>query len=106
MGFFDMFNDEKVEPGPREAQLNATISGRVQGVGFRWWTAGEAKTLGLVGYAKNLDNGDVEVVAQGSRESCEKLQTIFGSGNTAGHVENVDAEITQPTGSYKGFGTY
>lgn len=106
MGFFDIFSDADSKPEVIEAQLNATVSGRVQGVGFRWWTAGEAKHLKLVGYAKNLDNGDVKIVAQGSQESCEKLLAILTSGNTAGHVEHVDAEITQPTGSYKGFGTY
>nr|WP_239478990.1 acylphosphatase [Rothia sp. ZJ1223] len=86
--------------------MNATVSGKVQGVGFRWWTAGEAKNLKLVGYAKNLDNGDVEVVAQGARESCQQLLDVLQSGDTAGHVESVTADISQPTGTFKGFGTY
>lgn len=106
MGFFDIFSDATSQPEIIEAQLNATVSGQVQGVGFRWWTAGEAKHLKLVGYAKNLDNGDVEIVAQGSKESCENLLATLQAGDTAGHITGLDADITQPTGSYKGFGIY
>ena len=48
----------------------AWIYGRVQGVGFRYTTQYEAKKLGLTGYAKNLDDGSVEVVA------CGKINTV------------------------------
>lgn len=41
------------------------VDGYVQGVGFRWWTEGVARELGLVGYAKNLPDGRVEIDAQG-----------------------------------------
>lgn len=104
MGFFGIF-DEK-EPSRAEAQLHAIVHGKVQGVGFRWWTAGEAKPLGLVGFAKNLDDGTVEVLAQGSRSACQQLLDTLNSGDTAGHVEHVDAEIGEPEGKYKGFATY
>lgn len=42
-----------------------TVSGHVQGVGFRYHTAHQGMQLGLVGYAMNLNNGNVEVVASG-----------------------------------------
>ena len=42
-----------------------TVDGRVQGVGFRWWAMGEARTLGLAGRATNLDDGSVQVDVQG-----------------------------------------
>lgn len=51
----------------------AWIYGRVQGVGFRYTTQYEAKKLGLTGYAKNLDDGSVEVVACGDEGQVEKL---------------------------------
>ena len=54
-------------------RLNAWVRGRVQGVGFRWWTRARALELGLVGSASNLDDGRVEVVAEGTREACEAL---------------------------------
>lgn len=105
MGFFDVFSG-KGPAEPIEAQLVATVYGKVQGVGFRWWTAGIAKPLGLVGYAKNLDDGSVEIIAQGSRGAVEELLAELQSGDTAGRVDHLDADITQPVGSYKGFGIY
>lgn len=105
MGFFDIFS-AKEPTGPVEAQLMATVYGKVQGVGFRWWTAGIAKSLGLVGYAKNLDDGSVEIIAQGSRAAVEELQAELQSGDTAGRVDYLEADITQPVGSYKNFGIY
>lgn len=105
MGFFDIFSG-KEPAGPVEAQLMATVYGKVQGVGFRWWTAGIAKSLGLVGYAKNLDDGSVEIIAQGSRAAVEELLAELQSGDTAGRVDHLDADITQPVGSFKNFGIY
>lgn len=104
MGFFDLFTDKTPEE-LAEAQLTAYVQGKVQGVGFRWWCAGAAKPLGLSGYAENLDDGRVKVVAQGSRASCERLLETLNSGDTAGHVEFVDASFTEPQGTFKGFGT-
>ncbi|MEX3610536.1 acylphosphatase [Rothia sp. LK2588] len=88
-----------------DAQLNAVVHGHVQGVGFRYWTKGEATPLGLTGYAKNLDDGTVEVLAQGTREACQQLLDALNSGNTAGRVDHVDAEIVEPGETRGGFET-
>jgi acylphosphatase len=53
------------------------VSGQVQGVGFRWWTRSRALELGLVGTATNLDDGRVEVVAEGARSACERLLELL-----------------------------
>ena len=58
----------------------AWVYGRVQGVGFRYTTQYEAKRLGLTGYAKNLDDGSVEVVACGEEGQVEKLMQWLKSG--------------------------
>ena len=58
----------------------AWVYGRVQGVGFRYTTQYEAKKLGLAGYAKNLDDGSVEVVACGEEGQVEKLMQWLKSG--------------------------
>ncbi|MFW7389230.1 MAG: acylphosphatase, partial [Rothia mucilaginosa] len=50
MGFFDFFTD-RTPAEPAEIRLVAFVSGKVQGVGFRWWCAGTAKPMGLTGYA-------------------------------------------------------
>ena len=48
-----------------DARLTAWVDGRVQGVGFRWWVCAQGVELGLSGTATNLDDGRVEVVAEG-----------------------------------------
>ena len=54
-------------------RLTAWVHGRVQGVGFRWWTRCRALELGLVGEARNLPDGRVAVVAEGERRACREL---------------------------------
>lgn len=84
-------------------RLTAWVRGRVQGVGFRWWTRSKALELGLSGWAANLDDGRVEVVAEGPRESCEKLLEALRGGDTPGHVEGVVERWSDAKGSMVGF---
>ena len=63
-----------------DVRLTACVKGRVQGVGFRWWTRARALELGLVGTATNLDDGRVEVVAEGPEEACRELLALLPSG--------------------------
>ena len=81
--------DPMTVPTDDSARLTAWVRGRVQGVGFRWWTRSRALELGLVGWAKNLDDGRVEVVAEGARDSCEALLTLLVDGPAPGRVEGV-----------------
>ena len=53
------------------------VSGQVQGVGFRWWTRVRARELGLVGFARNLADGRVEICAQGGPEAIEQLRGLI-----------------------------
>lgn len=73
----------------REARLTAFVKGRVQGVGFRWWTRARALELGLTGSATNLDDGRVQVVAEGPREACEALLALLRGGTAPGRVDAV-----------------
>ena len=75
-----------------DVRLTAWVHGRVQGVGFRWWTRSRALELGLTGYAANRPDGRVQVVAQGSRDACEQLLQLLQLGKTPGHVNNVVAD--------------
>jgi acylphosphatase len=54
-------------------QAHVFISGGVQGVGFRYWTRGEAFKLGLTGWVRNLPNGKVEAVFEGPKEKIEEM---------------------------------
>jgi acylphosphatase len=53
------------------------VSGQVQGVGFRWWTRARAGQLGLVGFARNMADGRVEICAQGELEAIERLRELI-----------------------------
>jgi acylphosphatase len=58
-------------------RLTAWVHGRVQGVGFRWWTRARALELGLVGSAADKPDGRVEVTAEGPRAACERLLALL-----------------------------
>ncbi|MDT5352233.1 MAG: acylphosphatase [Mycobacterium sp.] len=88
--------------GP-DIRLTAWVHGRVQGVGFRWWTRSRALELGLTGYAANRPDGRVQVVAQGSRDACEQLLQLLQTGKTPGHVDNVVADWSQLGEAISGF---
>jgi acylphosphatase len=84
-------------------RLTAWVHGRVQGVGFRWWTRSRAAELGLEGYASNLRDGRVEVVAEGSRDDCEKLLDLLRSGGTPGQVDLVVERWSDAKDNVTGF---
>jgi acylphosphatase len=67
----------------------AQVSGRVQGVGFRWTCSAEARRLGLRGFVRNLANGDVEVFAEGSAAKLESLLQWLHHGPPGAWVESV-----------------
>ncbi|MDH6197255.1 acylphosphatase [Mycobacterium frederiksbergense] len=86
-----------------EARLSAWVHGRVQGVGFRWWTRSRALELGLTGFASNRPDGRVHVVAQGPREACQRLLDLLQSGQTPGAVDNVVADWSDADAPMAGF---
>jgi acylphosphatase len=66
------------------------VSGLVQGVGFRWFVARHARSLGLTGYARNLPNGSVEVVVSGPDEALLALERLLRAGPAHAQVEQVE----------------
>jgi acylphosphatase len=66
------------------------VSGRVQGVGYRYATVREARRLGLRGYARNLPDGRVEVVAEGPPDDVSRLTAWCGRGPSAAEVSAVE----------------
>jgi acylphosphatase len=86
-----------------QVRLTARISGRVQGVGFRWWTRAQAEQLELVGTATNLPDGEVEVVAEGPRASCERLVELLQSSETPGWVAHVTTRYSRAEGGFADF---
>jgi len=79
------------------------VRGRVQLVMYRDFVARGARKLGLVGYAKNLPDGTVEVLAQGPQEKVEALLARMRQGSMLSRVDAVDAAWREPTGEYGDF---
>ncbi|MCG2624868.1 acylphosphatase [Arthrobacter sp. I2-34] len=86
-----------------DERLTATVSGRVQGVGFRYWTRGQAELLGLDGLAENRPDGTVRITAEGPRQSLERLVSLLES-EAPGRVDRVDASFAEATGRFRDFG--
>jgi acylphosphatase len=84
--------------GVSDVRLIATVAGRVQGVGFRYWVRGRALALGLRGSASNLADGQVHVVAEGSRAACEQLLAQLDGGSGPGRVTRVTVRWADATG--------
>ena len=68
------------------------VRGRVQGVGYRSFAARHAQELNLAGYTKNLDNGDVEVFAQGPRGVVDEFAGYLHAGPRFADVRGVEVE--------------
>lgn len=70
--------------------LRVVISGRVQGVGYRAWTVSRATHLGLQGWVRNLNSGEVEAVFAGEQDIIEQMIEACKSGPDAAQVEGID----------------
>ena len=76
--------------------LRCHVSGRVQGVGFRYATAERAQTLGLSGFVRNLPDRRVEVLACGEERAVLALRNWLWQGPPLAHVSAVDCEKCPP----------
>jgi acylphosphatase len=77
---------------PDLARLRMLVHGRVQGVFFRHTAAEESRSLGLRGWVRNLANGDVEIVAEGSRRELKILAAWANQGPRLARVTGVEEE--------------
>lgn len=95
--------DENTDAGA-PASANIIVSGKVQGVYYRKFTQENATRLGLVGFARNMPDGRVEVVAEGPRGNIEELIEMLHSGPAFARVEDVDVRWSSPSGEFSAFG--
>lgn len=84
-------------------RVHIYVEGRVQGVGYRANTRRFASQLGLSGWARNLRDGRVEIVAEGDEELIDRLIQWCKRGPTGAYVTRVNAEKMEPTGEFSGF---
>jgi len=73
------------------AECGFLVSGRVQGVGFRWWTARVAHRLALAGFVRNLPDGRVEVQARGPEADLARLRDFLVIGPPLARVAQVQS---------------
>ena len=84
-------------------RLELRLSGRVQGVGFRWHAREEALRLGLAGRVRNRPDGSVHLVAEGGRPALEALLAWARQGPARARVESCEAAWAAATGEFDGF---
>ena len=72
------------------------VRGKVQGVGFRWWTRSRARGLGLAGTVRNCPDGSVEVRVRGPEETVARLREQLAEGPPGSRVERVEEIPAEP----------
>ena len=88
---------------PQHRRLEAVVSGRVQGVGFRWFVQRQASLLGLTGGVRNLSDGSVEVVAEGPPAGLADLLIDLKAGPSGAHITGVTPADLPSTGEFSSF---
>jgi acylphosphatase len=84
-------------------RLDATVRGRVQGVGFRYFVLREAMDLGLTGWVANSLDGTVRCMAEGPRPQLEGLLHLLEAGPAGARIDRVDAIWGPSTGTFRSF---
>lgn len=79
-------------------RAHATLQGRVQGVGFRSFAQRWASLLGVAGHARNLNDGTLEVVAEGSRQAVEEFLEMMRHGPESARVTGIEVRWDTPRG--------
>ncbi len=85
------------------SRIHAFVSGRVQGVGFRYFIEKEAVNRGLSGYARNLYDGRVEIIAEGDRTSLVQFLRVLETGPRMARIDDVDFRWKEHTGEFPDF---
>ena len=83
--------------------LHCVVTGQLQDMYFRSWAFDQAQSLGLTGWARNLDDGKIEILAQGDEASAEEFKKRLRQGSQLSRVEDVQAEWIDYDKTYSGF---
>lgn len=86
------------------ARLEASVRGRVHGVGFRYFVLTHATHLGLTGWVSNEQDGSVRCVAEGPRQDLEQLLEMLHEGPASAIVEQIAEDWLPYTGTWGSFG--
>ncbi len=97
-------NSQYIPGKMAKKRVHAFYSGRVQGVGFRYTAEASAQRLSVVGWASNLRDGRVEIVAEGEEADLKDFLKKI-SEEMSGYIRDADISWEDPTGEFKDFGT-
>ncbi|EIJ82141.1 acylphosphatase [Bacillus methanolicus PB1] len=84
-------------------QLRIIVSGKVQGVGFRYFTQMKANTYGITGWVRNLPNGNVEIIAEGNKEDLVLFLNSIKDGNPFSRVSRIETAETNEISGFTSF---
>jgi acylphosphatase len=79
------------------------INGRVQGVGFRWFTKDVALREGVTGWVRNLPDGRVDALVEGDEEAVTRVERALHTGPPGARVQTVNAMTEEASGGYRNF---
>ena len=79
------------------------VTGRVQGVGFRWFTQETAAREGATGWVRNLVDGSVEAWIEGEAEAVTRVERALRTGPRGARVDRVEVDIEDAPGGYRDF---
>lgn len=89
-------------PYMRVARL-IVVTGRVQGVGFRYFTQDVARREGVTGWVRNRPDGSVEALVEGDAEAVTRVERAIRSGPRGARVDAVHVDLQPPHGAYRDF---
>lgn len=78
--------------------LHVRVTGLVQGVFFRAWTAEQARALGVAGWVRNVADGSVEGHLEGDKAAVEKLVALLHQGPPSARVSSIDVKAVEAEG--------
>ena len=84
-------------------RVQAIVSGRVQGVGYRYFVAHAAHRLGLKGTVRNLAGGEVEAIAEGEEATLQQFLAELREGPSSASVTDLQVAWSEPTGHFERF---
>ena len=93
-----------MDPLAAAVRLEATVRGRVQGVGFRYFVVRESRRLGLSGWVANEADGSVRLVAEGTADAIGQLEEAIRVGPAGAVVDGVSSVRMPSTGRFGDFG--
>ena len=85
-------------------EAHLIITGRVQGVGFRYYATRYAENIGIRGYVKNLADGSVEILAEGEEEQIEQFKDRLEKGSGYARIDDISITFKPYEAKYQTFG--